>query len=64
MCWLASKVSSHLLTALVLPGISRVLWEGVLATGDAGITIGMVHLAVCNFLGRFLWALVLFAIEN
>ena len=55
---------SHSLTALVLPGMSAGLWEVVLATEDAGIAMGMVHLVVCVFLDKFLRVLVLFAIEK
>ena len=61
---LASKVSSCSATAYVLPGTSSGLWEGALVTRDAGIAMEMVHLAVCIFLTRFLWVLVLFAIEK
>ena len=61
---LASRALSHLSTAYVLPGTSREVLEGVVTARDAWIAIGLVCLAVCVFLGRFLWVLVLFAIES
>ena len=61
LCWPEGHCLAHLLP---LPGMSMGPVEGAVAARGAGIAVGMVCCVVSYILGRFLRALVVFAVKS